>query len=1529
MKKTFLHRIVACIMIPVMLISAAIFAPTSAFSASSEEPYLTMNGERVSSVILQEDEKIRLTAVSDFGDSVGYRWQIKDYTQKDRWINISDEYAKTLAVSYAMVGSMLDAGGRAALRCRLTVGENQYYTEPVEVQVSYNVSENGLTSSYENAKSPMRAMFSARAQEEHTTYSIVINYLFDNNAIAFEPYGASVAKGSDFSASITSPTVVGYAPYRRVGEDYIDASVVELDLKNIQANVTINVIYEPALVDFSVHHHLQNLLDDDYSIHYDLITTSQALTGSVVGDGLALTEEQLPGFKSLAYEKLTVAADGSTVIEIRYDRNYYLIDFDMNGGYGTEPVYTRYGSTVGANNPTRHGYVFDGWELISYGGENPTAEQSSKYDISNGNTIIVPDANLKYRAKWITQETEYTMVFWKENANDDGYSYWGYLDGLSAMSGSYVSGQDWIDRVDGIDDEAYFEINSEKTEKNVLVEGDGSTVVNVYYTRNYYTITFKAKGLCSIPEGHRHTQECYDIVCGLGHIHTDECLPELICTQKEHAAHSDECIICGKEEHTHGGPNCACEKVEHTHTSGCWNNIGNQASRPTGAPSNPEDGQVYRYRSWGNYYIYIKGTWYRYTGRNASSGDIVDSVCGYDEEHTHGTNCSCDMNEHTHLDTCYKDVLHTHTDSCYHYSCDEVEHIHVEACMRLKCGITEGHTHSGTCKSTAGTNTVKTVHRKYQQSLEDIWPIVDDNGREYNSGERWTPANSTYYSNVLVYISKMTPDDFTLTVSEVNYDTFTMQYYLQQLPGDEGDVEYEGIQYELHNEIVANYNYITEDEDFLDITGFYQYKSNPSFSNGQIDINGGGTVKFYYKRITDHVIEFNNNGEVLTGETVSDVMYGASVKEYDFVPGYPDNLEPNAYAFAGWYTSPKCFAGTEVDWDTLTMPEGDLLLYAKWAPITHKVRVFKDASLTEQIGGDQIVDHKAFAYAPTDAVSNGNYVFQGWFYVDEVNGENVEKAFVFNGIPIVDDMDVYAKWSSHVSVEYKINYVLKNTGEPIADSTVGTAIAGHNKTFYAKAGEELYSGYQTGFYPLTNSHTVTMSVDGNHEFTFEYVYVESMPYKVQYLDVSTGESILADKVVDDNTLSVVTETFARCEGKMPDAYQKRLILTASGEDADKDGIYDSNVITFYYNSDEEHAYYHVVHYIQNIEGNTYREYRSEETVGNIGTEYTIEALALTGFEFKEELTKANGTLSPASEHAVTAKLGADGLLIELYYDRKMVDYAVYYIDEQTGEEIVSAEVGQGVFGAQILEYAKDLEYLGYELVSDELKLFTLSANSEHNVIEFGYQEKIISLKYQIVGPEGCGILSQYSENVQAIRGTAIGSLPTVSEGYVFEGWYTDPGCTVQVTPSMIDSDSNRLTPIKSEDSVWKAVTYYAKFNAKETELTIKTVSTAENDENQAFVFRITGKQDTDTAGIDLTVSIVGNGEATITKLPVGEYTVVELTDWSWRYENQAAKRELTLEYSTTGNVVEYDNSRQQEKWLDGNDVVLNAYTNTD
>ena len=1489
-------------------------------STEKEEAYVLLDDERVSQIILEDDAKLRLEACRD-GDVSAWQWQIRDPYSEDRWIDIADGYSKYLWVTHALVGSMLSADHTAYLRCRMETDAGEVCTDPVKVTVSWKVEESAPEQPPEEQP---QVMFRTRSAEtEYTTYSIVINYLFDDNTIAFEPYGATVAAGSSFKPEpIKSPEIVGYAPFRRVGDAYVDASYVNFDLDSVNENITINVVYEPTLVNYSVHHHLQNVLDDDYSVHYDMITYGQALTGSIVGDGLALSEEELPGFRALAYERLEVAADGSTVIEIRYDRNYYLVDFDMGGGYGTEPVYTRYGATVGANDPIRHGYVFAGWELVAYNGQTPTNEQKSQYALQSGTAIEVPAANLRYKARWITQETTYTMVFWCENANDNGYTYWGYLDNLPAMSGSYVSGQDYISRVTGIEDEKFFTFNESKTDKNKLVEGDGSTVVNVYYTRNYYTITFKAPGKCSITPNHIHTDACYDTICGLGHTHTADCVAELVCPTEEHTAHTAECMICDIPEHIHGSVGCECTEQEHIHTVDCWNNIGSVQNNLSGAPVKPEDGYIYRssYR----YYIYISGVWYRYSGWGVSSGDIVDPACGK-KDHVHGTDCSCSQTVHTHTDSCYRDVIHVHTTACYQYSCGALEHSHTDACRRCICGIPENHSHTNNCTNSSRTNTVKTVYAKYRQSLKNIWPVTDDNGKTYNSGERWSPSGTDLYDYVLVYIDEMPGDDFTLTVDTSNNSTYTMNYYQQVLPGESYDVTYGGNNYKQYSQIKANYGKVTKAEDFFNIRGFYQYASDPAFSGDSITINGSNkTVNFYYNRIVDHEITFNNNGAVLTDKTVYGLPYGASVAHCNFVPPYPENLEPNAYTFAGWYTSPGCFDGTEANWETLTMPEGDLLLYAKWEPVTHTVRVFKDKNKTEQLGKDQIVDHGAFADAPSGNITNGNYVFLGWFYEDEVNGEIVEKAFVFNGIPILDDMDIYARWGSHFSVNYTIYYKLLSTGEEIADPTVGSAIVGHNKTFLAKTGNDLYEGYRMGYYPRTNSHTITMSADGNHEFTFYYEFVESMPYKVEYIDKSTGQPIFAEKRVMDNNLSIVTETFVRADKMMPDAYQKRLVLSSDSTDADKDGIYDANVITFYYNFDETHAYYRVVHYIQNITGDTYREFRSEDNVGVLGSNYTVNALTLTGFAYQGGKTTVNGVVIPDAGTSVTTTLTADGALIEFYYDRMEYDYLVRYIDSRTGNDIYPAKAGTGAFGLQIIEHAGNFENIGYTLVSESAKTHTISANAEMNVILFSYQEKNVALKYQIIGPDGCGHLSQESENITAISGVPNGSSPFANNGFIFLGWYTDADCTIAVEEDWVDRESGLLIPQKVGD-VWYATTYYAKFAALETDLIITTRATATIDADQVFIFHIQGKPGTETAGVDLIVTVVGNDSVTITKLPTGIYTVTELADWSWRYENATASREINLTYNDGYTEIIFDNSRENGKWLDGNAVKDNLF----
>ena len=771
----------------------------------------------------------------------------------------------------------------------------------------------------------------------------------------------------------------------------------------------------------------------------------------------------------------------------------------------------------------------------------------------------------------------------------------------------------------------------------------------------------------------------------------------------------------------------------------------------------------------------------------------------------------------------------------------------------------------------------------------------------------------------------MVPDDFTLTLSTSSADTYVMNYYLQVLPGETFDRTEYGKNYRLSHTVTANYNYITYAEDFFEISGYDRYASNPKFnSSNQIDLTGGGNVDFFYDRSTDNPLTFSNNGIIMEDKTVYEVAYQAPLKHYEFEPEYPSNLEPGAYTFSGWYTSPGCFDGTKVNWDSLRMEEGGLQLYAKWTPITHRVRVFKDASLQEQIGQEQTIPHKSFAHAPEGNVTNGNYVFQGWFYKENVNGTEVEKAFVFTGIPITKDLDIYAKWSSHTSVRYRIEYRLQTTEEEIADPTEGVAIAGNNKTFPAKAGVELYPDYQSGFYPLVNSHTITMSADGDHVFTFYYIYVESVPYKVRYVDSLTGAELLPTKVVVDNTLSVVTETFQRIDGKMPDAYQKRLVLVAEGSGEDENGVLNENVITFYYSSDEKHAYYRVVHYIENMSGGDYREYRSEEAVGNIDQVYTFETLTLAGFSFDGSLTKVNGVSAPVDGAEVSATLGGNGLLVELYYRRSTVPYTVRYLNALTGEEIFTAKTGSDVFGQLIAEYALDLSGLGYELIGEGVRTLTLSANPDYNVLEFQYQEKIVSLKYQIVGPVGCGSLSQMSQNVQAISGKAGGSVPEIKNGFVFMGWYLDEACTQPVPENWVDPTNQKLTPMKTA-AVWQNATYYAKVIALETDLTIQVQGSDYRDESQTFLFRILGVEGSETAGIDLTVAITGNGSVTVTQLPTGSYTVTELVSWAWRYNSTESIRDLSLEYSADGTTIIYETAREEGFWLDGNAANTNLF----
>lgn len=351
-----------------------------------------------------------------------------------------------------------------------------------------------------------------------TTYSVVINYKFENNQQVADSYVATLAEGSPFSATVKFPTVQGYLPYVKD----VQQNSYEINIASVSEDVTINVVYKPTNVDYTVIHYQQNVDNDMYrEVERE---TKQGLTNSQVPESAKSYE----GFYSLIYERPNIAADGSTVIEVYYDRYYYLMTFDLDGGYGTEPIYARYGASIGAiTEPTKPGYAFAGWDKTI-----PTT---------------MPAANTSYKANWIVGEAGFTVVFWYENANDDGYSVAGTYQPANVKPGTQKSSGDYRNQSFTGRDGDHFTYNTNKVE-TVTVNGDGSTVLNVYFTRNSYTLTFEDGNI--------------EIVCGkVEHTHTSE-----TCCDK---THNRSCNGYGLFTGRCNTNNCPVG-YEHTHTTGGW-----------------------------------------------------------------------------------------------------------------------------------------------------------------------------------------------------------------------------------------------------------------------------------------------------------------------------------------------------------------------------------------------------------------------------------------------------------------------------------------------------------------------------------------------------------------------------------------------------------------------------------------------------------------------------------------------------------------------------------------------------------------------------------------------------------------------------------------------------------------------------------------------------------------------------------------------------------------------------------------------
>lgn len=413
---------------------------------------VTHKGSAVDSLSLPQDERTTLAAVcaSDVTDA-SYQWQILADVASELWVNIYDATEQSLALSCALLNSLADDTGSAYVRCRVTASGQTIDSNVVCVTAARTIPvETGAEDEADANAAPtgrapaLRAPARAPAATSEEYVEITINYL---DAVTrksiYKSYQAQIEKGTGYTSTVISPAYLGYAPfYNAAAPSGTVTSAANDDATTIHLNIptsysaptyVVNVYYKAIDVPYAVRYYFQNIHDDTYSEDVGLYRVSAAKTGTIISDKeLKLHEGEAEGFTKLYHYPEAVAADGSTVFQCYYDRNYYMLKFDMDGGYGTEPVYARYGTAFIVTAPTRHGYEFFGWDDVTgdTGDGNPDTLPTT-----------IPAKNRAYKALWRTVDTTYTTVYWLQNADDDQYSFIGSVKG-NAPSGTTVSGSD-------------------------------------------------------------------------------------------------------------------------------------------------------------------------------------------------------------------------------------------------------------------------------------------------------------------------------------------------------------------------------------------------------------------------------------------------------------------------------------------------------------------------------------------------------------------------------------------------------------------------------------------------------------------------------------------------------------------------------------------------------------------------------------------------------------------------------------------------------------------------------------------------------------------------------------------------------------------------------------------------------------------------------------------------------------------------------------------------------------------------------
>lgn len=1456
------RRFLAFLLTAVMTFT--LLAPVQADDLAAGE---TASAATVESVTLPVSEKVELNSDAA-GDS---QWQIR--AGDDLWVDISGADEATLQLSYSMVASLL-TDGTAAVRCKTTNGDQVSYGSEYQVTVDFDA-----VPQFEPAPQPDPA-------------SLVI------------------------SEAQAVPQDTAETPAEDAGEP---EQVNESEAAILQAEEAMQAAEEALLAAEGV------------------ATSESAMTD----EQLAALEEARANYEAAkaAYDEAVAASTSSLVAPMMAAAPAAP---QNEGDPEVKPTYTItikyvYSTTSqevsqsvivelpeGATSiPEGEAFVYDSPEVMGYA----PIEDEKQIDLNEYLAKEFPESgingNCTITVYYYPVEVSYTVNYYWQNLEDDNYTLHESVEETGFTESP-------VGEIDGYENK-YKGFYALPYDTTTPIAADGSTVVEIYYDRYYYLMTFDLGGGYGVePVYARYgapievgtpTRPGYTFQ-GWQLNNEDAQVPPTMPAENQNyvaewqavdkanvtlvfwgenadnedysylgsavttavpgssftynpdgpgGADIDNILICGKEEHTH---TAACIACTHTHTLDCYSvqnrNSLQETTKPAEITSDDDGIHTYTDGPWWDqekhYYLKLGDTWYcGYNSRDRKDDTLTISL---DCTHEHTAECYvCGKEQHRHTTDCYlssildPDLWVLSTDT-------ELNHpITVAADGSSVLNVYfDRTTFTLTFRARSGwqNETVATITDKWGAEISGRFNEAPFN-TTYN-GRAWECTDISKYSYALQTLDRMPQFDATFNLyNQSSDDLKTIYYYVENVGANVSSDQWPGNErdtngrFTLLKTVDTYFNYATYEEEYHEIEGFTRY------SRQAADFNKDYQKDFDWNNRLDLYYLRNdyplvfNNGYEIVRE--EQVQYEAPLDSYsEYTPEMPTELyEPGSRVFAGWYLNPEC-SGEKYELDEHTMPLDGLILYAKWVPVTHTVTFHLDNnSMDTQVGKMLTISH-------------GEMIESGVPTVEELRNEN-------NG-QYANDGYTFVGW-----------FYTDETGAEKAFDPDNMPV-NRDLDLYAKWSSNVLKPYVIRYF--------TYDKDGS---------------KV-YIAADTTGSALAGTTKTFEAKSGTQLNVGYQEGYFPVTRSHSLTIDINDSDADPT----INVFEFEYVPRELVAY--TVHYVDE-DGRTVHEDKLASSPNVVVTETYVYVAGMMPDEAQKRLVLQAAPENVEDKTAWEQKYNE--ITFVYRYDEEHAPVIVehwfqtvgneseYTLYDQYTESYVDKKIGEEV-PANILPEGKEEGFTFSHATAQHGDSDPISVSAENGQVKVVLTDKglVLRLYYdRIEYPYEICYLEQGTNTVlhEPTRGTArFGTQvwPSEEEKLDITGYRL-----VDTEPEFIIIQSEYVT----DNNVINL--YYVKSTASLT-ITKKAAENSVVDPDQTFLFHVTGN------GVDMYVTVTGTGSVTIPNLDVGkEYTVTEVTDWSWRYTPDAVQKQVLID--ADGSTVDFENTREKEQWLDSNCSAENQW----